>query len=265
MNTQDSIRIKDRLLNVCLSSGSQWSPKNELGTLQPIAVSVQISYDVAPCSVTDNLDLTLNYSSISKELGLVLEKSDPSYRSIEDVMSCALTVVQRALIDVTAADISIKILQLRGPLHCKNVGLEIWSARGKEGWMVSRTRHFVTDFTCPTIIGVNDVERVEEQEVVVNISIETSNFPLDQYALDYRNLTRSLWKVRGILWSLPHIELYGLGNETMLIPDIGVPHELYRQGNTALSFEGIPSRTKAIRYYQSCQTLRSRVRCRSRN
>jgi len=143
-------------------------------------------------------------------------------------MSCALTVVQRALIDVTAADISIKIVQLRGPLHCKNVGLEVRSVREQGGWMVSRTRHFVTDFTCPTIIGVNDVERVEEQEVVVNISIETSNFPLDQVTLDYRSLTRSLWKVRGILWSLPHIESYDLGNETMLIPDIGVPHEFHR-------------------------------------
>jgi len=228
MNTQDSIRVKDRLLNVCLSSGSQWPPKNERGILQPIAVSVQISYDVAPCSVTDNLDLSLNYSSISRELGLVLEKSDQSYRSLEDVMSCALTVAQRALIDVTAADISIKIVQLRGPLHCKNVGLEVRSVREQGGWMVSRTRHFVTDFTCPTIIGVNDVERVEEQEVVVNISIETSNFPLDQVTLDYRSLTRSLWKVRGILWSLPHIESYDLGNETMLIPDIGVPHEFHR-------------------------------------
>lgn len=202
---QDSIRIKDRLLNIFLNSGSQWPSVGERGTLQPIAVSVQISYDVAPCSVTDNLDLTLNYSSISKDLGLVLEKSDQSYRSIEDVMSCALTVVQRALTDVTALDINIKIIQLKAPLHCKNVGLEIWSIREREEWMISRVRHFVTDFTCPTIVGVNDVERVEEQEVVVNISIETSNFPLDQAALDYRNLTRSLWKVRGISWILLYI------------------------------------------------------------
>jgi len=238
---QDSIRIKDRLLNIFLNSGSQWPSEGERGTLQPIAVSVQISYDVAPCSVTDNLDLTLNYSSISKDLGLVLEKSDQSYRSIEDVMSCALTVVQRALTDVTALDINIKIIQLKAPLHCKNVGLEIWSIREQEEWMISGVRHFVTDFTCPTIVGVNDVERVEEQEVVVNISIETSNFPLDQVALDYRNLTRSLWKVSGISWILLYIISSDPGNQTMLISDIGIPYELHRPGNTTLSLGGILS------------------------
>ncbi|KAF5349252.1 hypothetical protein D9756_009402 [Leucocoprinus leucothites] len=209
---QDSIRVKDRLLNISLASGSRWPSKGQQGTLQPITLSVEISYDVAPCSTTDSLDLSINYSSISKKLGSALAEPDNlTYRSIEDVLSRALTVVQGALTDIAATDFTIKIIQLKAPLHCKNVGLEALSVREREGWTVSKIRHFVTDFTCPTIVGVNDVERVEEQDVVVNISIETRRVPLDQINLDFRCLSRSLWN--GIRQS-SYLTLESLANYT---------------------------------------------------
>ncbi|KAJ3566693.1 hypothetical protein NP233_g6841 [Leucocoprinus birnbaumii] len=192
---EDCIRVKDRLLNVSLAAGARWPSKSAQGALQPISLSIDISYDVAPCSTTDNLDLSINYSNISKKVGSALEdRNNVSYRSLEDVMHRALTVVQEVLADVAVNDIAIKIIQLKAPLHCSSVGLEAWSNRGSEGWVINKMRHFVTDFTCPTIVGVNDVERVEEQEVVVNISAETRNIPLDHVALDFRRLTRTLWQ-----------------------------------------------------------------------
>jgi dihydroneopterin aldolase/2-amino-4-hydroxy-6-hydroxymethyldihydropteridine diphosphokinase/dihydropteroate synthase len=196
---QDSIRVKDRLLNIYLASGSRWPAKGDRGTLQPISLSIDISYDVAPSSTTDCLGLSLNYSSISKKLGTALtESDDATYQSIEDVVDRALTVVQGMLSDVAATEILIQIKQLKAPLHCKDVGLEAWSVRTKGTWTISKIRHFVTDFTCPTIVGINDVERAEEQDVVVNISVETSYVRLDHAKLDFRQLTRSLWKVCAI-------------------------------------------------------------------
>ncbi|KXN84082.1 hypothetical protein AN958_00469 [Leucoagaricus sp. SymC.cos] len=193
---QDVIRVKDRLLNVSLSSGSRWPAKGDQGTLQPISLSIDIFYDVAPSSTTDDLNLSIDYSSISKKLGMALaEPNKSTYISIEEVVHQALSVAQGILTDVAVTEVNIKVVQLKAPLHCKNVGLEAWSVRTREGWAVLKTRHFVIDLVCPTVIGINDVERDEEQDVLVNISIETHDTLLDRIKLDFRQLTRSLRKV----------------------------------------------------------------------
>jgi dihydroneopterin aldolase/2-amino-4-hydroxy-6-hydroxymethyldihydropteridine diphosphokinase/dihydropteroate synthase len=118
-----------------------------------------------------------------------------SYASLEDVLHRALAEVQEVLKSVTIPQIKIRIVQLKPPLHCKDVGLEAWSALENGKWEIARTRHFVTDFVRPTIIGVNDVEREEEQDVVVNVVVETQAVPLDSVKLDFRKLTRTIWTV----------------------------------------------------------------------
>lgn len=193
---KDVIRVKDRLLDISLASGARWPAKSDKGTLQPISLSVDIFHDVAPAGTTDNLELSINYSSISKTIGYALtEQTRATYQALEDVVDRALSVVQGTLTDTTVTDIKIKIVQLKAPLHCKDVGLEAWSVRENGKWNISKIRHFISDFTCPTIVGVNDVEREEAQDVVVNISVETQSVSLDRAILDFRKLTRCLWTV----------------------------------------------------------------------
>lgn len=197
---KDTIRVKDRLLNLPLSSGSRWPAKTGQGTLQPISLSIDIIHDVAAASMTDDLELSINYSSISKQLESALtHQSNVSYASLEDVVNRALAVVQGTLTDLGVTELKIKVVQLKAPLHCKDVGLEAWSARKDGKWCITRIRHFVTDFVRPTIVGVNDVEREEEQNVVVNISVDTHETPLDHATLDFRGLARTLWTVCTIL------------------------------------------------------------------
>ncbi|KAF9452819.1 Dihydropteroate synthase [Macrolepiota fuliginosa MF-IS2] len=191
---KDVIRVKDRLLNVSLASGARWPAKSDKGTLQPISISIDIFHDVAPASATDDLTRSINYSNISKELGSVLEEPPhATYQSLEHITNRALSAIQGTLTDTTVTEVKIKVTQLKAPLHCGDVGLEAWSIRENGRWNVSKTRHFVTDFTCPTIVGVNDVEREEAQDVVVNISVETPSAPVDRIKLDFRRLMRSLW------------------------------------------------------------------------
>ncbi len=197
---KDAIRVKDRLLNVSLASGARWPAKPGQGTLQPMTFSISIFHDVAPASATDDLNLSIDYSSISKKLGSVFSGSEPTgesvpYGTIEDVVSRALEVVQDALTNTTVTEVQARVTQLKAPLHCKEVGIEARSIRNDGKWEISRINHFITDFVCPTIIGVNDVEREEQQNVVINISVETNGVPLDRVNLDFRSLARSLWTV----------------------------------------------------------------------
>lgn len=190
---KDIIRVRGRHLNVSLESGSRWPAKSGQGTLQPISLSIDIVHDVSPAGASDDLRLSINYSSVSKLLEAAL--TGISYPSLEDVLHRALAEVHEVLKSATIAQIKISIIQLKPPLHCKNVGLEAWSALENDTWEIARTRHFVTDFVRPTIVGVNDVERVEEQDVVVNVSIEAHAVPLSSVKLDFRKLTRTLWTV----------------------------------------------------------------------
>lgn len=197
---KDVIRVKDRLLDVCLTSGARWPAKPGQGTLQPMTCSINIFHDVTPASATDDLNLSIDYSSISKKLGSVFPGSGPTaetvpYRSIEAVVAQALEVVQDALTDTTVTEVQARVVQLKAPLHCKDVGIEAWSSRINGKWQISKILHFVTDFVCPTIIGVNDAEREEQQNVAVNISIETHNVSLYHINLDFRSLARFLWAV----------------------------------------------------------------------
>jgi dihydroneopterin aldolase/2-amino-4-hydroxy-6-hydroxymethyldihydropteridine diphosphokinase/dihydropteroate synthase len=232
---QDVIRIKNLLLSIVLNSGARWPAKSNQGTLQPILLSVDIFYDIASCGISDNLDFSINYSSISKKLSAAFTEEPShvrSYQSLEDIVAnCVFPVLQGALTGVSVTEIKVKIIQIKAPLHCKEVGLESWSSlrTEEEGWVVSKIRHFVTDFVCPAIIGVNDVERTEEQEVVVNISVETHSTRLDHTSLDFRKLTRSLWKVSCATWTTclsflkPHQHS---GNWQILLSNIRVCNNL---------------------------------------
>jgi len=190
---KDTIRVRDHLFNVSLSYGSRWRAKSGKGSLQPVSLSIDIVHDVSSSGASDDLCLSNNYSDISKPVESAL--ANISYPSVETLLQRALTEVQDMLKSATVAQIKIKIVQLKPPLHCKNVGLEAWSALENGKWEISKTRHFVTDFVRPTIVGINDVEREEEQDVVVNVVVETQAAPLDSVKLDFRNLTRILWTV----------------------------------------------------------------------
>lgn len=89
-------------------------------------------------------------------------------------------------------EISLKIVQLKPPLHCKAVGLETSATAG----VVDSLNYFLEDLVCHAIVGVNACEREEKQIVKFNISIQdvSGNFDRTQW-LDFRALTRRLYEV----------------------------------------------------------------------
>lgn len=94
--------------------------------------------------------------------------------------------------------VQIKLTQLKAPLHCKTVGLEYLATFSSgRAWAASKIRHSVRELICPAIIGVNSVERLEKQDVVVNLFIDSQEQGfIERDPLDLRKLAKVLYEVR---------------------------------------------------------------------
>lgn len=109
--------------------------------------------------------------------------------------------ISDALVDILAnyldrLEVHIKVVQLKSPLHTKTVGIEhVAKFQSDRSWIPSQITHFVEDLICHAIIGVNPQERVEKQNVVVNLTIESGEDGLRGSTIDFRSLTKTLYDV----------------------------------------------------------------------
>jgi dihydroneopterin aldolase/2-amino-4-hydroxy-6-hydroxymethyldihydropteridine diphosphokinase/dihydropteroate synthase len=99
--------------------------------------------------------------------------------------------------DAPGSEIRVKVKQLKAPLHAKTVAIEHLAKRMPNGsWTHRKINHIVEDLTCPIIVGINPAERLERQNVVVNLSVDTGDQGLERgYWLDFRNLIKVLYEV----------------------------------------------------------------------
>ena len=67
----------------------------------------------------------------------------------------------------------------------------------EDTWTITRVRHFVDGLTCHAIIGVNPGEKLEKQDVVSSISIDSGKDGLQKEQwIDFRAIARTLYEVR---------------------------------------------------------------------
>ncbi|KAF9564085.1 Dihydropteroate synthase [Agrocybe pediades] len=71
-------------------------------------------------------------------------------------------------------EVYLKVTQLRSPLHSKSISIEHFARFSLGGsWTPRNVRHVVEDIVCPAIIGINVAERLEKQDIVVNLTVDT--------------------------------------------------------------------------------------------
>ena len=147
----------------------------------------------------DDITYSINYYDIAN--GLQNATLPQKFDFLQDLATSVADVLKnlpllQAILD--GLQIQIKITLLKAPLHCKTIGLEYLATFSSDrAWAASKISYFVGNLTCPTIIGVNSAERLEEQDVVVNLSIDSQERDLIQKTrLDLRNLTKMLYEVR---------------------------------------------------------------------
>jgi dihydroneopterin aldolase / 2-amino-4-hydroxy-6-hydroxymethyldihydropteridine diphosphokinase / dihydropteroate synthase len=156
-------------------------------------------YSVKHAASLDDITYSINYYDIANELqnAILLQKFDflqDLAISVADVLK-NLPLLQ-AILD--GLQIQIKITLLKAPLHCKTIGLEYLATFSSDrAWAASKISYFVGNLTCPTIVGINSAERLEAQDVVVNLSIDGQEWDsIQRTRLDLRNLSKMLYEVR---------------------------------------------------------------------
>ncbi|KAK0188674.1 Dihydropteroate synthase [Armillaria mellea] len=202
MSGTDYIRVRDLLVNVYLSSGARWPPKEPTKpTLQPIFITLSIPYDIKNAADNDDLENSISYSALASAVRAALSPTSsaeftPVFDSLEGV-GCRIydLLLSESPYRSSLHQIQLKISQTKAPLHCRAVGIESSAARRAGSWYVDRIRYFCEDIECHAIIGVNPAERLEKQLVRFNISIDRPDYPSgDRKFLDFRSLIRRLYE-----------------------------------------------------------------------
>ncbi|KAF5392836.1 hypothetical protein D9757_000963 [Collybiopsis confluens] len=192
----DFIRVNDLLVNVLLHAGSRWPPKSSKPTAQPINISIAIPHDISSAAQTDDLSQSINYSTLASTLRIRLSpdsKQEPAFVSLEEILLRSFDLLLGDESNLPGA--RVKIVQIKPPLHCKALAIEGGATRGtSSSWNLINLQHRIEDLECQTIIGVNAAERLERQLVRMNISIAAHPPFTSRHTLDFRALTRRLYK-----------------------------------------------------------------------
>ncbi|KAF8902583.1 Dihydropteroate synthase-like protein [Gymnopilus junonius] len=197
-SSADQIRINDLTLAVPLLTGASWQLEAEDDPVeQPISISLSVFHDVAEAAHSDDLSHTIDYAEISREIKS--GAASKSFVCIQDLSAHICSAIGslsslKSLLD--GLQVYLKVTQLKSPLHSKAIAIEhsaVFSADGS--WSPRKITHHVEDLTCATIIGVNVAERLEKQDVVVNVTVDTGDKGLDRDDwIDLRALTRLVYE-----------------------------------------------------------------------
>ncbi|THV05791.1 Dihydropteroate synthase [Dendrothele bispora CBS 962.96] len=177
----DIIRVNSLSLTPRLAGGSRWPPKDASSQPkpQPVLVTLSVPHDISSTARTDELQHSINYSTLASSVRDKVNAKNQLFESLEDLMASILDV----LLDPVAKEAPelsgarLKVTQVKPPLHCKHVSVEAEATRsGGSPWTLTAEgiRHRIEDLECDLIVGVNPSEREEKQVVRISITIHTS-------------------------------------------------------------------------------------------
>ncbi|KAF3921281.1 hypothetical protein ABW21_db0207128 [Orbilia brochopaga] len=144
--------------------------------LQPVTVSLKIKTSVGLAGSTDHLAHSINYGSVCKAATQAIQQNE--FRSLEHLAESLAAII---LGDGLRAEwVNIKIELPKTLLRADGAGLEI--IRRKDGLREGRDKILIRNLRVATILGVNACERLEKQQVIINLALykpfklpETSN------------------------------------------------------------------------------------------
>ena len=163
-NLQDCVFIKDLQLTTVVGEDA-W---NRPGKPQPVLISVRVHRHISSAGANDDVDGTLSYSMVVKDIQEVVKDGEGSggFRSASD-LSHAIFEKSHGRWGAWAVFININLpkgcLRAEGGFHLASIYHEKVADRGEES--------MVTGIRVPCIIGVNDHERLAKQNVVISFKI----------------------------------------------------------------------------------------------
>ncbi|KAK6531643.1 trifunctional dihydropteroate synthetase [Orbilia ellipsospora] len=157
-NVSDYIAVNELTLPAITGHDAWHRPK-----LQPLSVSLRIKTSVGLAGSTDHLEHSINYGTVCKAATRVIQEN--TFDSLEHLAETLANVV---LGDALRGQwVYVKAEQPKTLLRADAAGLEI--VRRKDGLRETQDRVLIRNLRVATIIGVNDCERLERQQVIVNL------------------------------------------------------------------------------------------------
>ena len=161
----DAIRVRKLSLNASFTDGAQWPPSApNKPKLQPIFVTIALSHSIAAAAATDNLEHSINYSTVSN---LAIDACQSrAFTSTEDLVDelhkrCAAAFPGVPRFEVT-------VTRPKGLLQPGSV--EVTSVRSRNAANFEETLA-ILGMECIPIIGINDCERVQRQSVRFDVHV----------------------------------------------------------------------------------------------
>lgn len=139
---------------------------------QPVLLDVRVHTDLAEAGATDDVNATINYGSLCKSINNLIE-SKGSFGNLAYFAHC---LCHTALsVSDGGEKVELAVTLPKGLLLAEGIGLSIVMAKGGNTMdagkmIVERQSFFVKNLRVPCIIGVNSHERIQKQEVVVNLT-----------------------------------------------------------------------------------------------
>ena len=159
---QDSILLRDIKVNATIGP-DRWGKVRP----QPTLVSVRLTLSLVEAATNDDLDKTVNYGLLTKDILKVAEKE---YRNAPELGRAVLALIQQTVSDGRLLSTEVNVEALNQFLTAHSL-LATISYDAKDGSLKETTT--VKDLQLYTIIGVNPPERIHKQLVVTNVVFDS--------------------------------------------------------------------------------------------
>uniref|UniRef100_A0A8H7XQC3 Pterin-binding domain-containing protein n=1 Tax=Psilocybe cubensis TaxID=181762 RepID=A0A8H7XQC3_PSICU len=193
----DIIRINDLILLVSLHTGAQWQAETDEPVEQPVTISLSVYHDISSAALTDKLSHSINYVEVTKRIREAgISRPFQSLQDLANHVITSLATLPSLSPHLDGMQIHLVVRQLKAPLHAKSISSNSFAKFMVDGsWVAEKFVHDIEDLVCPAIIGVNVDERLQKQDVVLNLSIYTANHGIgyDNW-IDFRSLISMLYE-----------------------------------------------------------------------
>lgn len=151
---------------------------NRPGKPQPIILTLKLRVDTAPAGNSDDIGQTFSYGQMCKDIAQV---SNGFYLSIDNLTRHLLKITDDHGWPGEGLEISAlapkALLRVEGGLQRE---LVLQRTYEEEEWQIERHVWLVKDLKVACIIGVNPHERLEKQQVNINLRVTVDGDQNDQ-------------------------------------------------------------------------------------
>lgn len=157
---------------------------NSWNVVQPqdVNVTLKMDTDFSKASENDDLNYSLNYAVISRDIGQKL-----SSKNFESLIEMGSFLSQHLLTQYQGIEsMALTCDLLQGDIRCKNISVEISKDRDSEERLL-----LLRNIEVLTLIGVFTFERLQKQYVTLDIAVPLNT--IESQSIDYRLIIKDVW------------------------------------------------------------------------